>query len=75
MIQEIYEAMTDEDKKHATTMDFEQLKCEIDDDLQRFLDTIAFRPNIEYISIVDAVMTSVSDIIREGVRLIEERDA
>lgn len=75
MIEEIYDGMTPEDKINATKMDFEQLKCEIEDNIQRFVDTISFRPNIEYISIVDATLTTVSDILAEGARLIENIDA
>ena len=74
MIREIYEKMTREDKDHAKTMDFEGMKAEIDDDLQRFIDTIDFgTADNEDIAIIDATMTTVSDIISEGTHLIEER--
>ncbi len=74
MIKEIYEKMTREDKEHARTMDFEGMKDEIDDDLQRFIDVIDFGSvDDEDIAIIDATMTTISDIISEGTRLIEER--
>ena len=74
MIREIYEKMTRADKDHAKTMDFEGMKCEIDDDLQRFIDTIDFgTADNEDIAIIDATMTTISDIASEGSRLIEER--
>ena len=66
--------MTREDKDHAKTMDFEGMKCEIDDNLQRFIDMIYFgSAEDEDIALIDATMTTVSDIISEGTRLIEER--
>ena len=74
MIKEIYDQMTKEDKKHAKTMDFEGMKDEIDDDLQRFVDTIHFgSADDEDIAIIDAAMTTAHDIISEGTRLVEER--
>ncbi|MCK5014836.1 MAG: hypothetical protein KAS66_13570 [Candidatus Omnitrophica bacterium] len=74
MIREIYEKMTRADKDHAKTMDFEGMKCEIDDDLQRLIDMIHFgSAEDEDIALIDATMTTVSDIISEGTRLIEER--
>ena len=76
MIKEIYEGMTPEDKFNAVRMDFIQLHCEIDDNVQRLVDTATFQPpNVEYISIVDATLTNVSDILAEGRRLIEDIDA
>ncbi|MCK4668238.1 hypothetical protein KAU33_15915 [Candidatus Dependentiae bacterium] len=74
MIKEIYDRMTQEDKEHAKTMDFEGMKDEIDNDLQRFIDTIDFgTADDEDIAIIDAAMTTAHDIISEGARLIEER--
>ena len=74
MIREIYEKMTREDKNHAKIMDFEGTKCEIEDDLQRLIDIIHFgSADDEDIALIDATMTTVSDIISEGTHLIEER--
>lgn len=74
MIKEIYDQMTDEDKEHAKTMDFEGMKDEINDDLQRFIDTIDFgTADDEDIAIIDAAMTTAHDVISEGARLVEER--
>lgn len=74
MIKEIYDQMTREDKEHAKSMDFEGMKDEMDDDLQRFIDTIDFgTADDEDIAIIDAAMTTAHDIISEGARLIEER--
>lgn len=74
MIKEIYEKMDREDKEHAKTMDFEGMKCEIHDNLQRLVDMIYFgSADDEDIALIDATMTTVSDIISEGTCLIEER--
>ena len=74
MIRQIYEKMNREDKDHAKTMDFEGMSAEIHDNLQRFTDMIHFgSADDEDIALIDATMTSVSDIISEGTHLIEER--
>jgi len=74
MIKEIYDAMDDEAKEYVKTVDFEGMKCEIQDDLQRFVDMIHFgSADLEDLAIIDATMTTISDIVSEGTQLIEER--
>lgn len=66
--------MDEEDKNNATGVDFEGMKCEIDDNLQRFVDMIHFgNADIEDLAIIDATMTTVHDIVSEGTQLIRER--
>ena len=74
MIEQIYKNMDREDKNNATGVDFEGMKCEIDDNLQRFVDMICFgNADLEDLAIIDATMTTVHDIVSEGTHLIRER--
>lgn len=74
MIKEIYEQMKKEDKIHAASMDFEGLYDEIYDKLNKLVDMIRFgHADIEDAAIIDATMTTISDILSESVKLVENR--
>lgn len=73
-IEDIYNQMTEEDKEHAKTMDFEGMWDEMNDTLRRFVDAIdSGRADDEDIAIIDATMTTAHDVISEGSRLIRTR--
>lgn len=74
MIKQIYNKMTDEDKEYSKTMDFEGLNAEIDDNIQKMMDLIRFKKaDINDFAIIDATMTTISDILTEGTKLIKKR--
>ncbi len=72
MIREIYEQMTEGDKNYIVeNTDFDAMKAEIDENVQRLLDTINYMPDIEHVAIIDTTMNSILDTISEAVHLIE----
>ena len=68
----MYRKMTKEDKELSKIHDYEGMKDEMDDMMQKFVDMVHFkRVDLNEIGIIDATMATAHDAISEGVRLLE----